>query len=129
MDTAQTASANDRQRLAAHRRLFANNIRPFLGFHGERFVETKDQFVADTVSQIPGVYLVQHSEGSEEAYTVDLQARECSCSVQNIGMPCAHVYATLRTIRASDVAAEMARSGAFGTHRMAVEMAFYKRYD
>ena len=44
-------------------------------------------------------------------------------------MPCGHVYAVLRKIGANGIDAEMARWGAFGTRRMAVQMAFRKRLD
>ena len=74
VDTAQTASADDRARLTAHERLFKDDIRPFFGFHGEKFVEWKQQFVTYKMQGVPGVahqFLVRRNERSAQVYTVD----------------------------------------------------------
>ena len=131
-DTAQTASAEDRARLAAHARLFKDELRPFFGFHGEQFAEWKQRFGAYIVQHVPGVahqFAVRRNERSAELHTVDVRQRSCSCGTQQVGMPCGHVYAVLRKTGANNVDAELARWGAFGTHRMAVQMAFHKRLD
>ena len=132
VDTAQTASADDRARLVAHERLFKDDIRPFFGFYGEQFVEWKQKFgayKAQGVSSVTHQFLVRRNERSAQVYTVDARARSCSCGARQVGMPCGHVYAVLRKIGANGIDAEMGRWGAFGTHRMAVQMAFRKRLD
>ena len=56
VDTAQTASADDRARFVAHERLFKDDIRPFFGFHGKHFVEWKQKFGAFNVRGLPPTF-------------------------------------------------------------------------
>ena len=89
-------------------------------------------FGSYTVQGVPGVahqYLVRRNERSAHVYTVDVRRRSCSCGARQLGMPCGHVYAVLRTTGGNNIDADLARWGAFGKHRMAVQMAFHKRLD
>ena len=131
-DSAQTANAEDQRRLAAHDRLFKEELRPFYGFHGEDFLDDKKSFNLYDVTPVPGAtnkFLVWKRARDAQQYTVNIRKRMCSCGCHNTGMPCRHVFAVLRRNRIDGEDAQVASWGAFGTQQLCVKMAFHKRFD
>jgi hypothetical protein len=129
---ASTPTAEDRKRLAAHERLFAPELEPFYGFHGEKYVDAKKHAAAYSAQQTPGVahkFMVRRNARDAVAHAVDLHQRTCGCGAHSEGMPCVHASLALHAAGRANIDAELAMWGAFGTRRCEIQKAFCERVD